>query len=165
MANRILVAYASRFGATREVAEAIARTIREAGAEVDLIPAVDAEDIRAYRAVLLGSPINQGQWLPSAIEFVNKHREQLESRPVVYFVVGLTLRRDTPKNRAKMRQVLDFLPKVNLVATGLFGGSVRQVPWPLRILLMLVTRVTGDLRDWEAIEGWTRDLLPRLGLG
>lgn len=164
MSDRILVTYASRFGATQGVAAAIARVVREAGAEADLVPAVDAEDISPYRAVILGSPINNGHWLPSAIEFVNRHRDELKGKPIAYFVVGLTLRQDTPKNRAKMAEVIKYLPPVNLVDTGFFAGSVKQIPWPLRLVRILVNRVTGDLRNWDAIENWTRKLLPRLGV-
>ena len=42
MTDRVLVAYGTKFGATAEIAEVIATTLRTAGLEVDAVPARDA---------------------------------------------------------------------------------------------------------------------------
>src|SRR5688572_9137285 len=54
MNNKILVTYASRAGSTAEVAEAIGKTLTEGGAQVDVIPMQDVNDLsltgRSWRA-------------------------------------------------------------------------------------------------------------------
>ena len=39
MTSRVLVAYATKKGSTREVAETVAEVLRERGSDVDLVPA------------------------------------------------------------------------------------------------------------------------------
>jgi menaquinone-dependent protoporphyrinogen oxidase len=48
MRGPILVAYASRYGSTQEVAETIGTTLREHGLRVDVRPAAEVEHLREY---------------------------------------------------------------------------------------------------------------------
>ena len=70
MSRRTLVAYASRAGSTAEVAEAIGRTLAEDGAQVDVRLVKEVADLSPYRAVVAGSAIQGGKWLPEAMQFV-----------------------------------------------------------------------------------------------
>jgi menaquinone-dependent protoporphyrinogen oxidase len=70
MSNQILVAYASRAGSTAGVAEAIGQTLAESGAQVEVRPMQDVEDLAPYRAVVAGSAIQGGKWLPEAMQFM-----------------------------------------------------------------------------------------------
>lgn len=72
-----LVTYATRTGSTVGVAEAIAETLREHGAQVDVIPMQDVTDVTSYQAVVAGSAIQNRQWLPEANKFVQTHRSAL----------------------------------------------------------------------------------------
>ena len=53
MSDSILVVYATRYGSTQEVAEAVAGTLRERGLEVDLQPMRNVRSLEGYRAVVL----------------------------------------------------------------------------------------------------------------
>ena len=165
MQEQVLVAFATRHGSTREIAQAVAEVIRETGAEVDLMAADQVTDVEPYRAVLLASPIYGDKLLDPAVEFVRRFQEPLKSKRVAYALNGLTLRQDTPENRAKMRATIAHLPLVSLVDVGLFGGTGKHLPWLMRLGLRLMGMPPRDLRDWEAIRAWTRGLFPRLGLG
>lgn len=57
MSASILVTYATRYGSTQEVAEAVAETLREAGLEVDVQPARKVRTLEGRRAVVLGAPL------------------------------------------------------------------------------------------------------------
>lgn len=56
MTNKILVTYASRTGSTAEVAEAIARTLSEGGAQVDVLPMQEVKDLTSYQGIVVAAP-------------------------------------------------------------------------------------------------------------
>jgi len=70
MPEAVLVAYATHTGSTAEVATAIAEELRARGLDVDLAEVTAAEPVRSYQAVVLGSAVNGGRWLPEALEFI-----------------------------------------------------------------------------------------------
>lgn len=91
MNNKILVTYASRAGSTMEVAQAIAKTLGEARAQVDVIPMQEVRDLSAYQAAVVGSAIRKAKWLPEAVQFVRAHQETLRHKPLAMFTVCITL--------------------------------------------------------------------------
>jgi menaquinone-dependent protoporphyrinogen oxidase len=54
---KILIAYASKHGSTRQVADAIAAELEPTGHEVVVRPAAAERDPGAYDAVVLGAPL------------------------------------------------------------------------------------------------------------
>jgi len=54
MDSRILVAYATKYGATAEIAEKIGHVLRQAGLSADVLPAKHVSNPSLYRAVILG---------------------------------------------------------------------------------------------------------------
>lgn len=163
MNKRILVAYATGSGSTAEVAEAIGSTLRSSTVAVDVRPAADITSLEPYSAVVAGSSIRAGRWLPDALEFVTFFAGELSLRPTAYFTTCLTLIEDTQANRHTVRAylapVLAATPDVTPVALGLFAGSLD----PTRRLIMPVDAgPQGDYRDWEAISEWARSIRPAL---
>lgn len=77
----VLVAAASRHGATREIAEVIAQELGARGVEADVADVERVDDVAGYEAVELGSAIYVGKWLEPARRFVDRHAETLSSRP------------------------------------------------------------------------------------
>ena len=77
MSNSVLVGYATRYGSTQEVAEAVAATLRERGLEVDLQPMRQVHTIDQYRAVVLGAPLYMFHWHKDALHFLTQYREAL----------------------------------------------------------------------------------------
>ncbi|MCX9078211.1 MAG: flavodoxin domain-containing protein, partial [Candidatus Methanoperedens sp.] len=70
MTNKILVAYASKYGATTEIAEKIGEVLRQGGIDADVLPAERVEALNLYDAVVLGSAVYAGQWRREAILFL-----------------------------------------------------------------------------------------------
>ena len=69
MSKKILVTYATQGGSTAGIAEAVGKTMAEAGAQVDVRPIQSVSDLRSYQAVVVGSAIHSGKWLPEATKF------------------------------------------------------------------------------------------------
>jgi menaquinone-dependent protoporphyrinogen oxidase len=171
MLKKILVTYASCLGSTRGVAEAIGRTLSEGGAGVDVLPMQEVQDLAPYRAVVAGSAIQNKQWLPEAIQFIEAHRAALSEKPFATFLVCMTL---AMKNAEQYRPfVKDFLAPVRSlvkpVSEGLFAGvlDISKVPsasdrFKFRISVLLGAWKEGDHRDWNAIRAWAAGLPPLL---
>jgi menaquinone-dependent protoporphyrinogen oxidase len=157
MADRILVAYATRYGSTAEVAEAIGEELRKAGITVDVQPVGEVQDLSPYRAAVIGSPIYMGKWLPESQVFIEKNQQYLRTIPVAYFAVGLTVADGGPdilrKAEASMDQVRML---VNPVEIGIFPGKLEssRLSFTDRTIVTMIRAKTGDFRDWEAIRSW-----------
>jgi menaquinone-dependent protoporphyrinogen IX oxidase len=147
------------------VAEAIGEVIGEEGGVVKVASVSEIFDVIGYDAVVLGSSIRAGKWLPEAFEFLETHRELLSHRPVAYFTTCLTMADDNEDSRRKvlayMEPVRQKAPEIKLVGLGLFAGSLD----PTRPLAMSVAGPQGDYRDWETIRAWARQIRPALLAG
>jgi menaquinone-dependent protoporphyrinogen oxidase len=168
--NRVLVAYATRAGSAGEVATTIAETLRQAGQAAEVRPARDVTDLCPYQAVIVGSAIYMGQWMPDAVKFVRRHRQTLSQKPVAYYAVCLTLKDDTEENRCTVAAYLDpvrtEVPEVKPVDVGLFAGRLDygKLSFLYRTIIKKMGAPEGDYRDEEAIRAWAASLPPKLAL-
>lgn len=166
MAESVLVAYHTRYGATAEVAEAVARELRAAGLRVDLGRIGESGgggDPGGADAVVLGAPIFGRALPPEVTAYVSDHADALRGRPVAMFLIGLTLADPDEDDLDKAEEALEPVRDVvRLVDIGRFGGATTQLPWLLRVLVRLRGSPRGDMRDWDAISTWARDLAVRL---
>lgn len=170
LAQTVLVTYASRLGATRGVAEAIGATLTEAGARVDVQPVTGVSSLDGYRAVVLGSAIRGGAWLPEALEFLQAQRAALAKKPLAVFLVCMTLA--MPKGEEYRPHVSSWLEPARAarpVSEGLFAGAlevskIESLLDRLKFGLSVKMGVweEGDHRDWAAIHAWAAALPPRL---
>ncbi len=172
MSGWILVAYATRAGSTREVAEVVGEELRRTGARVDVRPVKDVDRLAGYEAVVLGTAIRLGKPLPEAVRFAQWHRGALGERPVAYFALCGTMQDDTPANRARMEKCLAVLRQVKApVSEGLFAGALvcAKLDPPLRWHFRHNRVPEGDWRDWPRIRAWAREtgelLRPRVEAG
>jgi menaquinone-dependent protoporphyrinogen oxidase len=170
MPNPILIAYASRGGSTAGVAEAIGKTLAEGGVPIDVRPMAEVTDLTPYRAVVAGSAINGGKWLPEAMQFVEAHQAELAARPFAAFLVCITLAMKNQKYREHVATWLDPVRAlVRPVSEGHFAGmfDARQLPpefntFAMRAAVALGIFPKGDHRDWAAIRTWAESLRPLL---
>ena len=164
----VLVAHASAQGSTKEIAERIATTLRDAGLRVDIRGADEPVDLADYDGVVLGSAVHGRALLPAAQHFADQHAETLRARHTWLFSVGIgpslrgpvgaLMRRATPPRIAKVRD------KIAARDYRAFAGVMSQVgATPVsRALLRLCGGRYGDLRDWPAIDGWARGIATAL---
>ncbi|MCP4424694.1 MAG: hypothetical protein GY803_09395 [Chloroflexi bacterium] len=167
MIKKVLVSYATGSGSTREVAEAIGDVLSQTGVPVAVHNVKTVTSMSGYSAIVLGSSIRLGRWLPEAVEFLQTFKNELQNKPVAYFTTCLTMVNDTEKNR---RAVLTYLepiiqraPEIDPVGLGLFAGSLtlEQHTIPSHIGFGPM----GDYRDWDAIKAWAEKIRPAILAG
>ncbi|HZD02775.1 MAG TPA: flavodoxin domain-containing protein [Actinomycetes bacterium] len=162
----ILVAYASKHGATREIAERIAETLAAAGEEAEAKPVREAQHLDGYHAFVIGSAAYLGHWLKEAVEFVRRNEAILTHRPVWLFssgplgteatdAEGRDLRETAePKELAELREAVHprehrvFFGALDPGKLGFRERAIRSLPAGRALL------PEGDFRDWAEIEGW-----------
>jgi len=171
MNKKFLVTYASRFGSTEGVAQAIGKTLSENGMNVDVLPMREVKDLSAYQGVVAGSAINAGAWLPEAMQFMQTHRAELARKPFAAFLVCMTL---TMKNGEQYRShVTTWFDPVRMLvkpaSEGLFAGglNISRIPsfgdrLKFRMSVLFGVWKEGDHRDWNAIQKWALELKPLL---
>jgi len=166
MNDRILVTYATRTGSTAEVAEAIAKALRDSGAAVDVCPVKQVSDLSLYRAVVLGSPVRMGRWLPEAFAFLKAHQAELSRIPVAYFVTCVTLTSNTVENRRTVDAYLDPVRAIHRpVSVGLFAGAIdgSKLSFLDRLMVKATKTPEGDFRKWDEIHLWADSLQKTFG--
>ena len=173
----VLVAYASRHGATRGIAERIAERLRAAGLEVEARRVSDVRDVSGYDAFVIGSAAYMFHWLKDATGFVRRHRSVLATRPVWLFSSG-PLGTDTvdeegrdvlvttePKEFVELRAMLH--PRGDRVFFGAWDPSARPAglaeQLALRMPAVRKSMPAGDFRDWPAIDAWADSIAAQLG--
>ena len=88
MAATVLVAYATKHGSTKAIAQAVGSKLHTAGLRVRVHPAAVVRDLSAYDAVVVGSAIYHDQWLWDGFRFLRRMRSQLRERPLWLFSSG-----------------------------------------------------------------------------
>jgi menaquinone-dependent protoporphyrinogen oxidase len=159
MEAKILVTYATKYGATAEIAQQIGAVLQEAGLTVDVLPVKQVRDLSAYTAVVLGSAVYIGRWRKEAAKFLADNEQALAHKDVWLFSSG-------PTGEGDPVELLDgwtLPPKVQEIATQLqvrdtavFHGSldVNKMNFAEKWVVNTIKSDVGDFRDWEAIRAW-----------
>ena len=168
---RILVAYASRHGATKGIAERVAARLRERQLDVTIMPAADAPAPDPFDAVVVGAAAYMGHWMSEATTYVRRYGDALALRPVWLFSSGPI---GTETVDAKGRDVVEMARPVEQdelcrttgardiqIFYGAFDpdapavGLVERFGSPfLRMAAVRNAMPSGDFRDWPAIDRW-----------
>lgn len=172
MAGSILVAYATRYGSTGEVAEAVAARLREHGLDAEVKPAREVHSIGGFAGVVLGAPIYIGSMLKEAVAFLEQNRAALERTPVAVFTLGpLSAETAGDDPRSQLDGALAKVPWLKPAAAEIFVG--KYDPSKLRLSDKLIAALPAsplhgvtahDERDWTAIGAWADGLPAALQL-
>jgi menaquinone-dependent protoporphyrinogen oxidase len=162
MQGKTLVGYATRSGSTQEVAEAIAAAFRERGLEADCQQLRDTRSVDSYRMLVIGAPLFMFHWHKDAFAFLNRNRAALANLPVAVFSLGPF--HDEEKEwqdiRAQFDRELATIPWFSPVARQVFGGKFdpTTLRFPMNLIPGLKKMPASDIRNWDAIRAWARDL-------
>jgi menaquinone-dependent protoporphyrinogen oxidase len=152
----VLVAYASRHGATRGIAERIAGTLQARGLDVTIRAVKERGEPADYDAFVIGSAAYMFHWLGEATTFVRRHRELLVGRPVWLFSSGPLDPRLARADLPITPHGIEITEGLGAIAHRTFGGRLAaDAPIDPQVL---ATHPIGDFRDWEAIRAYAAEI-------
>ena len=168
MDSQVLVAYATKYGATAEIAEKIGQVLRQAGLRTDVLPADRVSDVSPYKAVVLGSAVYIGKWRKEAVKFLKTNEKALAERQVWLFSSGPTGEGDAVELGKGWRFPKSLQPIADRIRPrdiAVFHGNVDMKKLNLieRWIIKNVKAPLGDFRDWEAITSWAGQVRDRIG--
>jgi menaquinone-dependent protoporphyrinogen oxidase len=163
MENKVLVAFASRYGSTREVAEAIAVQLSEQGFAVDLRHLRDVKTLDPYGPVVIGAPLFMFHWHKDALNFLSRHRQEIMKRRAAVFVLGPVHdphdEAEWQSSRAQLEKELARVPWFKPEVLEMVGGKYDPAALGFPLKLFAGEEPASDIRDWNAIHAWA-DALP-----
>lgn len=158
---RILVAYATKSGATAGIAQAIGEELGRMGLPADVQLADSVRDLAGYDAVILGSAVYIGKWRKEALRFGLRHAEELRRKPIWLFESGPT---DTSADEGKAvpaKGAVELAARIGARQLIVFGGKFgpEQVGNFTRSLIAKGDKSPyGDFRNFDRIRAWARGI-------
>ncbi|MDO9085062.1 MAG: flavodoxin domain-containing protein [Anaerolineaceae bacterium] len=162
MTNRILVTYATKAGSTAEIAAKIGEHLSERGFSVDVINVKSKPDPKEYQAVILGSCIRMGTWLPEMIDYITANQVALNATRTALFTVHMQNAGDDETSKAARSAYMD---KVRALMPGseevYFLGTMDFTKLSIldRLISKMVKAEESDQRDWDRIKLWSESLV------
>ena len=178
---KTLIVYGTRYGATTGTSNEIAKVLREAGFEIKVVNTKKEKirDVSEYELVIVGSGIRMGKWTDEADDFLKKFHRELEQKKLAIFVSSMksvSEREGKTEDLASSHKIAleDKVAQFSLhpIALGFFGGVI-----DFNKMNFLFRKTMGflkpqlekdgfkeeppgvyDLRDWDEIRSWAKDL-------
>ncbi len=162
MSNRILVTYATKAGSTAEIAAKIGEHLSARGFSLDVINVKSKPDPKDYQAVILGSCIRMGGWLPEMMAYIQANQFALNATQVALFTVHMLNAGDDETSKLARTAYMD---KVRALMPGsedvYFLGTMDFSKLSLldRFISKMVKAEESDQRDWDKIKNWSDTLV------
>ena len=158
---RALIAYATKYGTTKEIAEEIQGVLTENGIESDITNVMETGTIDSYDAVILGSPVYMGKMLVEARDFCQRYKPYLIDKWLAIFVDGISCCPPEANNTSPMIAAINEMSEyVRPAMKKIFAGAFSPVglsEGDAQIADMVHPPV-GDFRDHEEIRTWAREV-------
>lgn len=157
----VLVAVASRHGATWEIGASITSVLAARGHRADLQEPAQVSTLAGYDAAVIGSAVYLTSLLPDARDLVERLGKELVNRPLWLFASGLA----SPTSGARTTSELAALgERLGARDNRLFRGRLERagLSFAERVAAAGVLNREGDHRDFGAIERWAGTIADEL---
>lgn len=163
MDNQVLVTYATKYGATAEIAEKIGQVLSQAGLRTDVLPTDRVSELSPYKAVVLGSAVYIGRWRKDAAKFLKANDKVLAEQLVWLFSSGPT----GEGNPVELTEGWHFPKALQPIADHIqprditvFHGAInmKKLNFIEKWMMNKVKAHLGDFRDWDAITSWATSI-------
>ena len=182
--KRVLVAYATREGQTRKIAERVAATLRARAVDVDVVDVrapPPSLDLACYAHVVLAASLHIGKHEREMVDFVRTHRAALDAASTSLLSVSMSEAGAEDPSRtleqrkqamANVKQTIDRF----LEETGLHPGRVMPVAgalkyleygWLVRFVMKRISDAEGgptdtsrdyEMTDWVSLERFAEEV-------
>lgn len=182
--TKVLIAYASRHGGTKGIAERIGAALSGEGIDCTVASVDDDPDPSLADACVLGSGVYIGSWLKEAIDYGWRHAGRLADRPLWMFssgplrsqVVEKASQTDDPMalalgpaegpgsgGRRKVAELSATVhPRDHMVFFGRYDPNDPPKSMPERLMRIVPASKSilpeGDFRDWPGIDAWAVEI-------
>jgi menaquinone-dependent protoporphyrinogen oxidase len=149
-ANKTLIAYETKGGATEEAARKIADVLRSKyQLEVDLVDLKEQKvpDLSQYRNLVVGGGVRGGRVYSKALKFL---KNDFSGKRVAFFVSSSWAGTPGSYENAKAKFVENILakyPNIEAVSTEAFGGRIK-----------ILGKLMLDNTDLTKVEVWAEEL-------
>lgn len=168
----VLLAHASVHGSSGEIAEYMAGILNQNGLTTTVSHVDAVTDLTPYDAVILGAPIHTGMWVKPMLHFLVKHSRTLQKKHVAGWLTCIRLLEEDGLKHVQQEYIPPELEKLqNIVPVGIFAGKldISTVTPTERWLLNarydgahVIDHISGDFRNWNAIQAWTMQVVTAL---
>ena len=159
---KVLVCAASKYGATSQIAQAVADVLAERGCEVRVLPPEKVGVVEEFDAVVLGSAVCMGQWIKPARELAERSAGALGARPVWLFSSGPVGEPAKPADNPV--DVTKILQASKARDHRIFTGKLikKHLSFPDRAMASALRAQEGDFRNWAEIRDWATGIADAL---
>lgn len=168
MADKILILYASVDGQTLKISTFISNQLQENGKEVVLCDINDFNnELAKFDKIIVGSSIRYGVHHKSIIDFINQHKETLDTHKAAFFSVNLVARKPEKNQADTNPYVIKFFKQISWKPplVEVFAGKLDYKKYPFfdRIMIQFIMWMTKgptdsktkiEYTDWKRVSAF-----------
>ena len=170
---RILIAYSTTDGHTREICNRLRAVIEQQAHQVTLVPVgeVADADLEHCDKIVVGASIRYGRHRPAVFDFIQRNKDLLERRSNAFFSVNIVARKpakDKPETNPYMKRFLR-ISKWQPDRLAVFAGRLEYPRYHIldRSMIRFIMLITGgptardtviEYTDWERVDSFADEI-------
>ena len=170
--TKYLFLYSTTDGHTKRICEYIGNILKQQNHEIKIEPiSLELKKLSEYDAIILGASIRYGKHQKPVFNFINKHKDLLETKKSAFFSVNVVARKsekNSPNTNPYMKKFLktsSWQPN----KLGVFAGKVDYPSYKffdkyIIKMIMWITKGPTDtsqsyeFTDWNVVENFAKTL-------
>jgi menaquinone-dependent protoporphyrinogen oxidase len=172
---RFLIVYGTTEGQTRKIADFVGERLEAAGHAIELLDAASLPadfTVPSCDRAIVAASLHAGRYQAAVEHFAARNRQMLNTIPTAFLSVSLAAAGDSEEDKRGLQECLEgFLAKTGLKPAAIehVAGAFRYTEydflkrWAMKYIAWRKGQPTDTSRDheytdWEAVEGFARDV-------
>jgi menaquinone-dependent protoporphyrinogen oxidase len=170
--TKYLFLYSTTDGHTKRICEYIGNILKQQNHEIKIEPiSLELKKLGEYDAIILGASIRYGKHQKSVFNFINKHKDLLETKKSAFFSVNVVARKsekNSPNTNPYMKKFLKT-SRWRPNKLGVFAGKVDYPSYKffdkyiIRMIMWITkgptdTSQSYEFTDWNVVENFAKTL-------